>query len=744
MTDPMPDNVPLAGHGARGWYGHYSWLDAMVRWLARRIDAVANTVPEPPDLSGYATDADVAGAVAPLVNRPEPTGYWSDLVRAARLGYSHTASVLGDSTSDNLSGTFEWPLLSLKLLSVQYPNVRMEHYQWADGSQSYGAPTVVAAGAAPGGGVVAQDTFSVAGNAVGAAADTKGTWVGSGTFTKAAGVATPAANGALSVLCPSQDSTVTSTIRVTTAGYAAPSRGHRFGNAFTNAALTGFGVHALLVVSAASSTSLLIRKQVAAGLTTISSEALDLGLNNVTDQVATVVTSLSGNTFTVTITVGAKVTTRSVTITDAEKAEMGLYAGVNNSPGNSAAGVVWDDLKVETAVIPTPTIALYNGSVAGKNPDYVTAGRVPALMPVPVDSVFLSFGHNGHLNPGGPPEFAAGYKAAIDLIKAAQPAARFFIGSQNPEFSPRDASLIATHAARQALVPTIARDNGAVYVPIFEAFVDSNVDNGRALIQSDGVHPTNPATIAGNDTMGSSLWARTVIGQVGTTTNTPNAVVRRDVNGWVRGGRFVSEIPGAPAQVSETPRWDYVRDRIAEAVVWAQMGNSPWSIGGAEPFQRPSNQVGLVSDFVTYSCFTAPAANTITKLSVPVEQAGAGLTWFQIGLYRVESNGQLTLVARTANNPTAGQTTGLQSLALDTTGGFPASFTFVPGQRYAFGLRAMGTTPPTMQSWFLYTGGQYAPYIAMQNFLGATTGLPTGTVTPGGTWWNAPYVVGLP
>jgi len=441
-------------------------------------------------------------------------GPWEDIVRAAQFGYSHTAGVAGDSTGDNLSA-FEWPLITLKLLSTKYPNVRMEHYGFNDATQTYGAPTVVNAGAAATGGVIAHDTFSVAGNAVGAAADTKGTWAGWGTVTKSGGRASLANNtSGLSVLCPTQDSTVTSKVLVTTAGLTG-FNAFRFGNGFSNALMTGFGVHLNLSLNGQWITYLTMAKTLAVGgVQVVATEQIDLGLANVTNKAVEVETSLSGLTFSAKITVeGREPVIRSFNLTAQEKSEIGFYAGVAANPGNLAGGLALDEVKVETEIIPTPTIKLYNGSVAGKNPDYLRApGRLAAMFPVSLDSVFLSFSHNGHLNQGGPAAFPADYKQTIDLIKVAHPKATIYLGSQNPEFSPRDASMISTHAARQALIPQIAKDNGARYVPVLEAFVSYAADNGRALVQADGVHPTNPSTIDPTDGFGSTLWARTVTG----------------------------------------------------------------------------------------------------------------------------------------------------------------------------------------------------------------------------------------
>jgi len=244
-------------------------------------------------------------------------------------------------------------------------------------------------------------------------------------------------------------------------------------------------------------------------------------------------------------------------------------------------------------------------------------------------------------------------------------------------------------------------------------------------------------TPANND----ELTRKDYVDGIGTNLATANTIVRRDASGNTVINRLT--VQQAPVGVGEVTRKDYVDGEVIKAIFRAQYGNSPWSIGNAEPFPRPSNQVTHSNDFVTFSCFTAPVANTITKLSIPIEAAGSGITWFQLALYTIGSDGRLTLTARTANTPSAAQVNGVASLPFDTTGGFPASFTFAPGQRYAFALRCMGSTIFASQAYFLYTGTNYEPFIGQRFYLGATTGMPTGTFYSNGSWWNAPYIVGL-
>lgn len=96
--------------------------------------------------------------------------------------------------------------------------------------------------------------------------------------------------------------------------------------------------------------------------------------------------------------------------------------------------------------------------------------------------------------------------------------------------------------------------------------------------------------------------------------------------------------------------------------------------------------------------FTATSAKAFSSLEV---RTGAGapntVTAARFGLYLANADGSLTMVCQTANDATllsAASTTYLK--ALDTTGGFPASYTLIPGQRYAasYFSTATGTGSP--------------------------------------------------
>ena len=86
---------------------------------------------------------------------------------------------------------------------------------------------------------------------------------------------------------------------------------------------------------------------------------------------------------------------------------------------------------------------------------------------------------------------------------------------------------------------------------------------------------------------------------------------------------------------------------------------------------------------------------TIDQMSTFVTSAGSGTTLFKMGLYTVDlsTTVAMTRVAATVSGTPA---VGMNVLALDTTGGLPASYTLVAGAHYAMLLLWTGTTGPAV------------------------------------------------
>lgn len=96
------------------------------------------------------------------------------------------------------------------------------------------------------------------------------------------------------------------------------------------------------------------------------------------------------------------------------------------------------------------------------------------------------------------------------------------------------------------------------------------------------------------------------------------------------------------------------------------------------------------------SYFQAYRSQVFTKLTMHSHNTLAvTITAARLGLYTVAANGDLTLVCRSANDPTIGAAVNTEyARDLDATGGFPTSYRLVIGRIYAAALYITAGTPP--------------------------------------------------
>jgi hypothetical protein len=108
-----------------------------------------------------------------------------------------------------------------------------------------------------------------------------------------------------------------------------------------------------------------------------------------------------------------------------------------------------------------------------------------------------------------------------------------------------------------------------------------------------------------------------------------------------------------------------------------------WVMGGG---------AGLESGTVLLTTFTPLKTITISNIETITQTVSAvSLTVARMGLYTI-SGTTYTLAAQTANDTTLfAATSTLYTRALDTAGGFPASYTLTAGTQYAFGVIVVGT-----------------------------------------------------
>jgi hypothetical protein len=126
---------------------------------------------------------------------------------------------------------------------------------------------------------------------------------------------------------------------------------------------------------------------------------------------------------------------------------------------------------------------------------------------------------------------------------------------------------------------------------------------------------------------------------------------------------------------------------------WASLTGS--KVVGEETLQRPAvtGTAQTTSGRLTLTYFTARAATVATNVSVSSggTAAAATPTLARIGLYLVNADNTLTLVASTAND-----TTLFAATFTTYTKAFTASYTMIPGQRYAVGIIVVsGAAVPT-------------------------------------------------
>lgn len=123
----------------------------------------------------------------------------------------------------------------------------------------------------------------------------------------------------------------------------------------------------------------------------------------------------------------------------------------------------------------------------------------------------------------------------------------------------------------------------------------------------------------------------------------------------------------------------------------------PTNATDVPPRTQVASSSTLVSGTVYFHQFTATRNMTVSQITMGTAGTNsAGLTLCRMGLYTASDTGA-TLVARTASDTTLFNSTfTAYTRSFDTTGGYPATYNLVAGQRYAIAVIAVGTTMPAI------------------------------------------------
>ncbi|CAB4144107.1 hypothetical protein UFOVP464_20 [uncultured Caudovirales phage] len=163
------------------------------------------------------------------------------------------------------------------------------------------------------------------------------------------------------------------------------------------------------------------------------------------------------------------------------------------------------------------------------------------------------------------------------------------------------------------------------------------------------------------------------------------------------GTTATSATAGNDSRLSDTRTPSDAAYRGIEGALYGRPG-----VVATYPWPSPSTTTLSVTSGAPRNVMIRPVrALTVSKLACAVSTAPTTTTLFRLGIYTVTRGSgttlTLNLVARTAasaTNPVA----GYNSYALDTTGGYPATYTFDPTLAYAFAVCWVGTGALSMQA----------------------------------------------
>ena len=177
------------------------------------------------------------------------------------------------------------------------------------------------------------------------------------------------------------------------------------------------------------------------------------------------------------------------------------------------------------------------------------------------------------------------------------------------------------------------------------------------------------------------------------------------------GNRLIAQLQRAGASHVYDPAYPpnlndqvdlFVWDDVRASVLQSQEFYLDTVIDGCESMSRDSASASTVpttSGHVRLNYFIARRARTVAQLVSHSggTAAGATPTLCRMGLYLLDSSNNMTLVARTASDTGLWAGTNTEyARALATAGGYPASYTLIPGQRYALAsICVTGAATPT-------------------------------------------------
>lgn len=107
--------------------------------------------------------------------------------------------------------------------------------------------------------------------------------------------------------------------------------------------------------------------------------------------------------------------------------------------------------------------------------------------------------------------------------------------------------------------------------------------------------------------------------------------------------------------------------------------------------------VAPVSGAIYWTFFSPLISLTVSQIAYASFGAASGVSLCRFGIYAVDGSGNVSLVARTASDTTIfAASNTVYTRSLDTTGGYPASYSLVAGTRYAVAMCIVASNTGTV------------------------------------------------
>ena len=243
--------------------------------------------------------------------------------------------------------------------------------------------------------------------------------------------------------------------------------------------------------------------------------------------------------------------------------------------------------------------------------------------------------------------------------------------------------------------------NGRISVSTVTAKGDLIVASGNAVVARLGVGTNGQILTADSSATNGIKWATVAAGGVASVSGTAPITTSGSTAITVAINQGSTSAVGALQLTDSANSTSTTTAATPNAVLQSMKNyqasayNSTTRIGNVPSWYTSTNLQTATSGRVEHTKHIPERNFTVSNLSFICGTAASGVTVARFGIY-TRSGTTFTLVARTANDTTIFNANGTRfTRALDTTGGYPATYDFVAGNEYWVSIIIVATGAPT-------------------------------------------------